>query len=221
MKKWILLVITALTLSAMEVGAQSAQERQEIKKQTKKELSEKASKEARNAAKQYKKEGWMVTPGSLPLEKQIDKSFMMQYEYDEDGFPKYIMSEAKSVAAAYDAGKMQAMELAKQALAGQIQTEVTALIENTVANDQLNIEQATSVVKSVQASKNLIQQSIGRVIPVVECYRESSGNKNTEVLVRVAYSMDMAKKAALRAARQDLEARGDSLHSQLNDLLGW
>lgn len=48
---------------------------------------------------------------------------------------------------------MQALELAKQNLAGQIQTEVTALIENTVANKQLSQEQAASVTQSVMASK--------------------------------------------------------------------
>ncbi len=205
----------------MADSTDAAKERQEIKKQTKKELSEKASKEARNAAKQFKKEGWMVTPGALPMEKQLDKSYLMQYEYDDDGYPKYIMAEAKSVASAYDAGKSQALELAKQGLATQIQTEMTSLIESTVANDQTSGEVAASVVKSIQASKNLIQQNIGRVIPVVECYREDSKTKKTEVLVRVAYSMEMAKNAAMKAARQDLESQGDSLHSQLDNLLGW
>ena len=47
-----------------------------------------------------------------------------------------------SIGGNYDAAKMQALELAKQNLAGQIQTEITALIENTVANKQLSAEEA-------------------------------------------------------------------------------
>lgn len=145
---------------------------------------------------------------------------MMQMEYNTDMFPKYIMAEAMSIGTNYDAAKMQTFELAKQNLAGQIQTEITALIENTVANEQLEAEQAASITRSVMSAKNLISQSIGRVVPVVEVYRTKT-NKNKEVLVRIAYNSDMAKKAALKAVKQDLEKRGDDLHNKLDGLLGW
>lgn len=144
----------------------------------------------------------------------------MQMEYDSDGFPQFIMAEAMSVGGNYDAAKMQALELAKQNLAGQIQTEVTALIENTVANEQMDQSEAASITRSVMASKNLISQSIGRVVPVVETYRAVNGN-NKEVLIRIAYSQEMAKDAAKRAIKKELEEKGDSLHGKLDKLLGW
>lgn len=75
-------------------------------------------------------------------------------------------------------------------------------------------------MQSVSAGKSLISQSIGRVIPVVECYRTLS-NKNKEVLVRIAYNSKMAKAAAKNAVREDLEKRGDDLHNKLDQLLGW
>ena len=154
------------------------------------------------------------------MEKQLDKSYLMQQEYDEDLFPKYLMGVAMSIGENYDAAKMQALELAKQNLAGQIQTEVTALIENTVANKQLQPEEAASVVQSVSAGKNLISQSIGRVLTVVEVYR-TVGNRNKEVLVRIAYNAEMAKAAAKQAIREDLEKKGEDLHNKLDQLLGW
>lgn len=199
---------------------QQQKERQELRKATKKELNEKASKDARKEAKRLSKDGWKTAPGSLPLEKQLDRSYLMQFEYDEDGFPKYFMAEAMSTGGNYDAAKMQALELAKQNLAGQIQTEVTALIENTVANDQLEQGEATSLTRSVMGSKNLISQSIGRVVPVVEAYRQTANN-NREVLVRIAYNSDMAKAAVKKAMRQELESKGDSLHNRIDKLLGW
>ena len=137
-------------------------------KAAKKELDSKASKTARNEAKQLKKEGWKASPGALPLEKQLDRSYLKQQEEDELGYPKYLMGEGRSIGETYDATKMQALELAKQNLAGQIQTEVTALIENTVANKQLAKEEAASITESVLASKNLISQKIGKTITVVE-----------------------------------------------------
>lgn len=224
MKKLVLLTALLMAVGTGMTYAQSAmelaKERKELVKASKKELNEKATKAARKEAKQLKKAGWTTTPGALPLDKQLDKSYQMQYEYDVDMFPKYIMGEAMSIGTNYDAAKMQALELAKQNLAGQIQTEVTALIENTVANEQLSAEQAESITKSVMASKNLISQSIGRTISVVECYR-TLPNKNKEVLVRIAYNSDMAKQAAKKAIREDLKSKGDELHQKLDELLGW
>lgn len=179
-----------------------------------------ATKDARKEAKRFKKEGWQTAPGALPMEKQLEKSYIIQEEYDDNMFPKYVMGEAMSIGENYDAAKMQALELAKQNLAGQIQTEVTALIENTVANKQLEPEDAASVVQSISAGKNLISQSIGRVIPVVELYRTVS-NKNKEVLVRIAYNSEMAKAAAKKAIQEELEKKGEELHEKLDELLGW
>ncbi len=226
MKKSIIVIATvaAMLLSVSTVAQtltkEQRKERKELAKQTKKELNSKASKVARNEAKRLKKEGWLVSPGALPLEKQLDKSYLMQYQYDNDGFPQYIMSEAMSIGGNYDAAKMQAIELAKQNLAGQIQSEITALIENNVANEQMQQSEAESLTRSVMASKDLITQKIGRMIPVVELYRVVNGN-NREVLVRMAYNQDMAKAAAKAAVRKDLEARGDSLQKKLDSILGW
>lgn len=223
MRKLFVCAFAFLCLTA-NVSAQTARdirkERQEIRKASKSELNEKATKTARKDAKKLKKEGWITVPGALPLEKQLDKSYMMQMEYDEDMYPKYLMGEAMSIGENYDAAKMQALELAKQNLASQIQTEVTALIENSVANKQLANEDAASVTQSIMGAKNLISQSIGRTIIVMECYRVKT-NKNKEVLVRIAYNGAMAKAAAKRAIQDELKSKSDDLQKRLDQLLGW
>jgi hypothetical protein len=223
MRKLFVCAFAFLCLTA-NVTAQTVKdirkERQEIRKASKKDLNEKATKTARKNAKKLKKEGWITVPGALPLEKQLDKSYLMQMEYDEDMYPKYLMGEAMSIGENYDAAKMQALELAKQNLAGQIQTEVTALIENSVANKQLANEDAASVTQSIMEAKNLISQSIGRTIIVMECYRAKT-NKNKEVLVRIAYNGAMAKNAAKRAIQDELKSKGEDLQKKLDQLLGW
>ena len=223
MRKLFVCAFAFLCLTA-NVSAQTAKdirkERQEIRKAAKSELNEKATKTARKDAKKLKKEGWITVPGALPLEKQLDKSYMMQMEYDEDMYPKYLMGEAMSIGENYDAAKMQALELAKQNLAGQIQTEVTALIANSVANKQLANEDAASVTQSIMGAKNLISQSIGRTIIVMECYRVKT-NQNKEVLVRIAYNGAMAKAAAKRAIQDELKSKSDDLQKRLDQLLGW
>ncbi len=195
-------------------------ERQWIAKQSKKELETQVSKATKKEAKRLAKEGWVVSPGALPLEKQLQRSYEMEYQYDDLGFPKYIMANAQSIAENYDAAKTAATSLAITNLAGQIQTEVAALIENTVANQQLTAEDAVSISETVMSSKNLISQSIGRTIVVVECYRVLK-NKNREVMVRIAYNGEMAKQAAKQAVREELEKKGDKLHEQLDKVLGF
>lgn len=223
MRKLFVCAFAFLCLTA-NVTAQTVKdirkERQEIRKVSKNDLNEKATKAARKDTKKLTKEGWITAPGALPLEKQLDKSYMMQMEYDEDMYPKYLMGEAMSIGENYDAAKMQALELAKQNLAGQIQTEVTALIENSVANKQLANEDAASLTQSIMGAKNLISQSIGRTITVMECYRVKS-NKNKEVLVRIAYNGAMAKAAAKRAIQEELNEKSEEIHKKLDEILGW
>lgn len=206
--------------SYAQLTKEQIKERKATMKMSKAALSEKVSKAARKEAKKLKKEGWQVAPGALPLEKQLDKSYLMQQEFDEDMFPKYIIGEAMSIGENYDAAKMQALELAKQNLAGQIQTEITALIENTVANNQLAAEEAASVAKMLSAAKGLISQRIGRVIPIVEVYRTLK-NKNKEVRVYIGYNSKMAKAAAKSAIREDLAKEGEELQKKLDEHIGW
>lgn len=224
MKKLFLVISLCLLTGSMTSYAQltkeQIKERKATMKMSKAALSEKVSKAARKEAKKLKKEGWQVAPGALPLEKQLDKSYLMQQEFDEDMFPKYIIGEAMSIGENYDAAKMQALELAKQNLAGQIQTEITALIENTVANNQLAAEEAASVAKMLSAAKGLISQRIGRVIPIVEVYRTLK-NKNKEVRVYIGYNSKMAKAAAKSAIREDLAKEGEELQKKLDEHIGW
>jgi hypothetical protein len=213
-------MLVACTASFAQDAKEIKKERQTIQKLAKKQLDARVSKTTKKEAKRLKKEGWVVTPGALPLEKQLERSYLMEYEYDADLYPKFIMANAQSVGENYDAAKTAATSLAITNLAGQIQTEVTALIENTVANNQLAAEDAASITETVMASKNLISQSIGRVITTVECYRVLD-NKNREVMIRIAYNGEMAKQAAKKVIREELEKKGEKLHNQLDEVLGF
>lgn len=110
-----MLLVAVSSMNAQD-QKQILKERHEIAKLSKKELNSRATKSARKAAKTYVKEGWKVAPGALPLEKQLDRAYGMQYEYDDNAYPRYIMAEAMSIGENYDAAKMQALELAKQTL---------------------------------------------------------------------------------------------------------
>lgn len=227
MKK-ILLILLLAVITVSFCNAQNSdeykafmKERKEVAKFTKEQLNEKVSKDARKAAKQLKKEGWTVAPGSLLIEKQLDRVYSMQFETDlTTGFPKFIKGEAMTTGENYDAAKMQAVNLAKIELAGNIQTEVAALIESRVANKQLDPQEAVSTSESVMGAKNAIAQSIGQTIIALEIYREFH-NKNKEVRVMILYNAEMAKAAAKKAIREDLEKKADKLVDQLDNILGF
>lgn len=213
-------MLVACSASFAQDAKEIMNERKAVQKMAKQELAAKVDKATKKEAKRLAKEGWVVSPGALPLEKQLQRSYEMEYQYDDLGFPKYIMANAQSIAENYDAAKTTATSLAITNLAGQIQTEVTALIENTVANKQLSAEDAASISETVMASQNLISQSIGRTITIVECYRVLP-NKNREVMVRIAYNGEMAKEAAKKAVREELEKKGDKLRERLDKLLAF
>lgn len=186
-------------------------------KETKKELTSKSIKQARKEAKQLSKEGFHVARGAMPMDKQLEDAWMMQLTKDEKGFPMYIVESGNSVAETQTAAKIQATETAKLAIAGAICTNIAALIENNIANQQLNNEEAASVTKTVAASKNLIAQEIGRTILLVEMYRAI--DKNTEANIRLAYDYKTAQEIGKRVIRQKLEDETKILQDKLDKLM--
>jgi len=192
--------------------------RKETRKFNEKGLNQRATKSARKEAKRLAKEGWTVAPGTLPIEKQLDRTYLMQYDFTDADTPTYLMGNGMSIAGNYDAAKLQAMELAKFDIVSQLQSDITSMIESTVANDQLSDSEAASVSRTVMASKNIMSQKLGRITPVLETYRNTDkGTK--EVLVRVAYNLDDARRMAINAVSEELKARGDTLHMKIDALL--
>ena len=210
----ILLMLLVLTFTTVTVIAPQSS------KDLKKNIKKKAVKEARKEAKRFKKEGYKVAPGALPMEKQIETAWMRQYETAEDGYPLYIVASGNSVANTTSAAKLQATELAKLELAGSISTQVAALIESSIANQQLNSEEAASVTKTVAASKSIIAQELGRSLPLFEIYRTLK-NKNVEVNVRIAYNSKKAEEIAQKTIKKKLEEETEIANDKLEKLMKW
>lgn len=183
------------------------------------------SKVAAKEAKKYAKEGWIVSPGALPLEYQLEEAYNLQDEKDDNRYPVYLSGMAQSVGETIDAAKFQALELAKINIASQLKSQVTGLVDNSVANNQLPKEQAESVTKTVSALKTLIPATeLERVVTVVECYRELP-KKRKEFLIRIFYNREKAMAAASRTikeemARNGLEKEAKDLHEKLDKILG-
>ena len=210
---FILILMLSKVMSFAQYSDNACKERGELINELQHETTQIACKEA----KRMKKAGWKTTPHALPLDKQLGKSYLMQCEYNEDKSPKYIMGEAVSVGEDYDTAKMLALELAKQNLAGQLQTQMNAFAENVVSINQLTQEQTSIFTQSIQSSMSLISQYLGQIIPVVEIYRIVS-NGNTEVLIRIACDSQKAWEGITNAIQEDLEGKDKNLYIQSSKL---
>lgn len=163
--------------------------------QTAAELKMKASKDAKKEAKRLRKEGWQEAPGTLPLERQLDRSYLLQYELDSNLQPKYVFGDAISTGQFYDAARLQANELSKINLVGQISTDITRLVEAEIKNRQLTQVDANSAMGISEKAKSLTVQKLGPLTPVLNLYRKLK-NGNVEVMVNVAYDKDNIIKSA-------------------------
>ena len=186
-------------------------------KETRAALKFKPTREVKKEARDYEKQGYYVAVGAPSIERQLTNGLLKELEVDEQGFPKYIVATGRSVGETQIAAKLQATETAKLELAGTLATNVAALIENNIANAQLNQEEAASVTKTVAAAKNMIAQEIGRIITLVEMYKDI--DKNIEANVRIAYNSDMAMEAAKKVVRKQLEAETNVLQDKLEKLM--
>ena len=179
----------------------------------------KNEKSAKKEAKNLEKDGFYVMPGDLPIEKQLARSYARAQEEDENGYPKYVVTAANVVAETQPAALIAAKEIAKLDIAGSMQSTIAAIIETQVANQQFNTQEAASLQKSVAASKNIIAQKLGRLITLTEFYKKPKKSKNVEIILRVGYSEEMARKIAISAIKEELGEEADDLSEQLDSLL--
>jgi hypothetical protein len=212
MKNVVFILVIAMMFSMFNTV-----EAQYSNKEIRKALNTKSPREVKKQAKDYEKDGYYQAVGGMSIERQLTNAWMKEIETDEKGYPKYIVATGSSVGETQIAAKLQATEAAKLDLAGTIANSVAALIENNIANSQLNTEEAASVTKTVAASKNIIAQELGMVIPLVEMYKDIS--KNREANVRIAYNSEMAIELAKRVVRKSLEEETEILQDKLEKLM--
>ena len=224
--KLIVSIFTAvmMMIAAVDASAQVAsnQQRKQIQKHEKvlnKAMKKKAIKAARKEAKSLKKQGYMTLLGQLPLDKQLENSWQASYELDVQGYPYYIMSTQKATAANYTAAQLQAMNAAKTDIAGQIETRINQVIETKVTSNEFARNEANSLTSFVATSKDIISNTLGRVIKLVEIYREPKRTKVVEVQVTLAYNAEIATKEAINAIQKSVSADDVEIMKLLDELV--
>lgn len=216
-------IAAAAMLFSMDANAQVANKKEfraveQHEKMLNKQIKEKALKQARKEAKKLEKQGYKVPVGQLPLAKQLENSWQAQYEIDADGTPYYFMASATTIGSNYTSANMQSTNTAKLDIAGQIQTQIAALVEAKIANNEISANDAVAINSFVSASKSVINNTLGRVIKFVEIYRTLE-NGNIESMVTLGYNTEIATKEAVKAMQKSLDAEAEDLMKQLDILV--
>lgn len=192
---------------------------QQTERQLRKELRDRAMREARKEAKKLEKEGWTVAPGSIPLAKVLENTWMKQVMEDENGKVLYLFADGNAVAESKSVAEMQAIELGKLQLAGMIQTNMSSLISANLGNAQLSTEDAASVTEIVQSAKNMISMELGYVDPSFKLLKKI-GKDKIEVQVRLLYELKQSLEIAKKVVRQELKDKMKLNEDKLEKIMG-
>lgn len=231
MKNFVKFLIPALLIFAIAMSNDSyaqmktKRELRKERKEMRKRVNEKAIRKARKEAKRLEKEeGWSVFPGALPMEKMLEDSWMKQYEMrTNDDFSEtnaYIWASGNSVARTKNAAQIEAQEVAKLNLAGQLETHVRGLTDISIANAQLTTVDAETKQEIVTSAMNFTTSTLTNIKPVVILKRTNIPKKtlrktNTkqlasgtvEVQVMLFYDLYQAEMQVRQAIVKSLEEK--------------
>lgn len=178
-----------------------------------------ASKAAEKEAKQMKKDGYDVPPGSPPLEFVLQKSWNKYYETTEEGQQKFLSADGSAIGGNQTAAEQQAIEMARVQLAGNIGSKVASLVSSNVANTELSDQEAETITEFVQSSKNIIAQRLGYTDPAFKVFRRLK-NGNVEVKVRLFYDTEQSLKIARQLVKEELKDKVKTNEEDLRKLMG-
>lgn len=184
----------------------------------KKQISSRPVRNVLVDARIMSKQGYVVASGSLPIEKQLDQAYKAQLEVNSDGIPRYVVAAQGAIGTNPGGAKMQATSLAKVDLASQVESQIAQIIESQVSNEELSSDEAASLTSVVSASRTLVQQNLGRVIPLFEVSRLLP-NGNTEVRIIIGYDIEAAYVVYRKAIKQRLQTKDAELAQKLDKLI--
>ena len=173
-------------------------------------------KDAKKEAKRLQKEGYQTM--GLPIQRQLEDFYAKLSERDDEGMPMYLMATNQAVGNSYAAAQMEATNIAKVRLAGQVQTMVMSQAKADLANSTLSAEEAASITKVLEKSTLMVAQKLNRVLVAQEYYRVLKNN-NYEVHVVLLYSSKAVREMVLQDAKELLQKELDNFTPEHEKIL--
>ena len=214
-----MVAVASMTVESAFAQDYTKQEKKDLArtiKQQHNDLYKKSPKMARKEAKEWEKDGWMTM--SLPLEKQLERTWEREWLTDEEGYPKYVAVTTMARGTNFSAAQMQAENVAKIRIASNIAASIASLADIALANNETTPALTASISKAVENSKVIVSQKIGKVFASTVAYRQD--RKGYEVRIIVLYDQRQAMKIAHQVIMDELKNESDENRKQLESLLG-
>lgn len=218
------MAVAMVAVAAMSVEPAFAQdyskkEKKEMARTIKKQqddLYKRSPKMARKTAKEWEKEGWKSM--SLPIEKQLERTWDKEVIDDEEGYPKYVSVQVQARGTNFSAAQMQAENIAKVRIASNIAASVASLTDIALANNETTPELTASISKAIENSKVIVAQKLGKVYAATTVYRQDKNGY--EVRAIVLYDQRQAMKIAHQVIMDELKNESEENKRQLESMLG-
>ena len=110
------------------------------------------------------------------------------------------------------------MDNTRALLAGQIQSEVSALISSNKANTGYTADDLTTIDEFLSNSKTLIQSELGVLYPVIEMVRKV--DDRFEFRYTILYDFAEARKVTKNILERELGEKLSKNEEELNKILG-
>lgn len=150
---------------------------------------------AKELAKEYKKEGWRVDPGELPIEFQLRKSVKMMNEMVEEDVPKYIFGTAKASGKSTIGAYATARQFAMDEIIKQVRVIVEDFTKKKLNTEQKEGEVSEDIYGIISNGTTRTVLKIGNFINVVKCYKLLDDKKTLEAQIVIACSRTDIEKA--------------------------
>ncbi|MBR6162083.1 MAG: hypothetical protein IKQ75_09505 [Bacteroidales bacterium] len=223
-KLFSMMILAIGILMAGPASAQTDKQQKKEKKEYQKEQNElrkalykKDEKLAYKTAKKLERQGWKTM--SLPIAKQLDRTWMKEMEEETPGIPRYIAGRVEATGNTYTAAQSMADNVAKLRIASQVSSSVASYVEMELVNNQTSTTEATSISKTIENAKGIVSEKLGRTFKTLEIYQLLS-NGNYKVRVVMFYDLKAAVSIAREVMLEELKKESDINKAKLEKLLG-
>ena len=189
----------------------------EERKAALKTLKKKATKDARKEAKRYRKKGYVSLPGQLPMEKQLEQSYIFAFSLDEKGKKKYYLASQEAKGETFAAAEQQTRQLCLNNIASEIGSNILGKIKSNVANAE-SAKDAASVTEVISGYQNTVAAKLGRTNPVVVFKKVDKKSGLTHVLMTMAYDVAAAERIIKKDLRKELKDQTDLIQDEIDEL---
>lgn len=229
MRKLLITLSLLLSMGSMQCFAELGQktdakeirkERIEIQKMKTKDLNKEVSKLVDKEALRLTSAGWRSKGGDGALKSDIENAYTVQFDYDSDLFPRFIVAEGTAMGRDYDLARERAISQAQNNLADAVQRELKTMLEFAETEKKIKPKDT----KVMRASLVTIMKDLSESIQEAQVLFELSGaqGNNNEIFVKVAAPGNNLVEKARELVRVNLRSKGETyLADRVSIVFNW